>query len=115
MWWWLGKDGFASKGCMFDESVSPWFDREKFPPLAIFAPGKDNLVNPYALIDRIKRCENLKVFEIHIIPHYNHLDIVWAIDVLQTVGLPTSHFIWRNIDQEEKDSKDWKHPPGLTD
>lgn len=101
MFWWLGKNGFANYGCIFNESVDHWFDREQFPPLAIFAPGKDNLVDPYALINRLTNYEQLKEFKVWDLPAYSHLDVLWAADVVEKVGRPLGQFIWEQVDDKE--------------
>lgn len=102
MYWWLGPGGFADKGCIFNESVNRWFD-ESFPPLAIFAPGRDDLVNPYPLISRLSNYEtHLQKVQVFDEPTYSHLDVLWATDAVEKVGKPLAKFIWENVPDDQK-------------
>ncbi|CAN6644832.1 sterol esterase 2 [Trichomonascus vanleenenianus] len=101
MFWWLGKGGFACHGCIFDESVDQWFDHSTFPPLALFVPGRDNLVSPYPLVNRLKSYERLETpVEVVDIPGYSHLDVLWAHDVIDKVGRPLAKFIWSQVEDK---------------
>lgn len=55
MFWWAGKDGFATRGALFDPNKQ-WFDH-RFPPLAIFGGDQDHLVRPHPFIDHMKNRE----------------------------------------------------------
>lgn len=95
MYWWLGPTGFAASGCIFDQNDDKWFDNSRLPKLAIFAPGRDNLCNAEALVNRLRSYEELddeklKVYDLH---SYSHLDVLWAADVWEQVGKPLSEFI----------------------
>jgi pimeloyl-ACP methyl ester carboxylesterase len=106
MYWWLGRNGFANNGCIFNEGAGQWFDNQMFPPLAIFAPGRDDLVDPNALVTRLSSYEQFKVFRIFDLPTYSHLDVLWATDVVDKVGKPLNEFIWENVD----DKHNWSQP-----
>lgn len=96
MYWWLGEDGFAARGCLFRHEFigHPWFN-EQFPPLLLVVPGQDNLVDPYRLIRRIKQTEARVMRKVKIteIPEYSHLDVLWASDVVEKIGAPLVSFI----------------------
>jgi pimeloyl-ACP methyl ester carboxylesterase len=102
LYFWLGKGGIASTGCMFDESVSSWYDPAVTPPMIIFCPGKDNLVLPGPFVNRLKTYENLKRLEVIDLPSYSHLDVLWAADVDKQVAKPMAKFIWSCIENQEK-------------
>lgn len=98
MFWWLGKDGFAARGCLFrhESEAHPWFD-EQFPPLMLVVPGLDDLVNPYKLMSRLEKVEtDLRKVHITEIPEYSHLDVLWAKDVAEKVGVPLVEFLEEN-------------------
>lgn len=96
MYWWLGKGGFASRGCLFhhDSKDYPWFDSQ-FPPLQLVVPGADNMVDPYKLVTRIKEVEApyMQRVEVTEIPEYSHLDVLWAANAIEKVGFPMLEFI----------------------
>ncbi|KAA8910958.1 hypothetical protein TRICI_003969 [Trichomonascus ciferrii] len=106
MYWWLGRHGFASNGCVFDESAGQWFDNQMFPPLAIFVPGRDDLVDPNALVTRLSSYEQFKVLRVFDLPTYSHLDVLWATDAIEKVGKPLNEFIWENVE----DKHNWSQP-----
>ncbi|ANB13129.1 Yeh2p [Sugiyamaella lignohabitans] len=106
MYWWLGKNGFASQGCIFDQSSPRWFDSDTLPPLQLFVPGRDNLVNPFRLVNRLETYENPRRLEIVDLPNYSHLDVLWAADASTSVADPMSKFIWSCVE----DKQQWNCP-----
>ena len=96
MYWWLGKDGFSTRGCVFHHELPdrPWFDSH-FPPLQLVVPGRDNLVDPYKLVNRIRQVEEPFMQKVLVteIPEYTHLDVLWASNVIEKVGFPMLDFI----------------------
>lgn len=108
MMWWLGKGGFADRKCIFKRQDHPWFDH-RFPPLALFTCGRDDLVPPEKLINRIHTYEcDISMTQIDL-PGYSHLDVLWARDACEKVAHPLARFIWENV----KDKELW-HPPQTT-
>ena len=57
VFWWCGKNGFASHGTLLDPTLARWFEDESFPPLAIFHGGRDFLVHTEPLLERLERVE----------------------------------------------------------
>lgn len=103
MYWWLGKGGFASRGCLFNHESPdhPWFD-SRFPPLQLVVPGADNMVDPYKLINRMKQVEKfIQHVEVTEISEYSHLDVLWATDVIHKVGVPMLKFIRQTLPEGE--------------
>jgi pimeloyl-ACP methyl ester carboxylesterase len=105
MFWWLGKGGFANQGCIFNQSALEWFD-DKFPPLLLFVPGRDNLVNPFHLVNRLHNFEHLRELKVVDLPTYSHLDVLWAADADIKVGQPMGEFIWSCVEDKEN----WRAP-----
>lgn len=107
MFWWLGKGGFADRKCIFESQDSKWFD-ETFPPLQLYAPGRDNLVLPDMLINRIMNFEPdvKETFEVVPLTSYSHLDVLWAHDADTKVALPLANFIWTNCPDKHR----WRQP-----
>lgn len=112
MHWWVGKGGFADRGCIFehDDTNVPWFN-EKLPPVCIVAPGLDDLVNPQKLVERFSDVES-KFFDHDVtvvnVPHYSHVDVLWAIDTIETIGVPMKDFIWRT--RKDMAGREWSEP-----
>lgn len=107
MFWWLGKGGFADRKCSFTSLDSKWFD-ERFPALELYACGRDNLVLPDLLINRIHTFEPdvRDKFRVVSLESYSHLDVLWAVDVQDTVAVPMAEFIWKNVKEQGR----WRTP-----
>lgn len=107
MYWWLGKGGFADRKCIFTSSATKWFD-ERFPALELYACGRDNLVLPDPLINRIHTHEEdvRNNFRVVNLKHYSHLDVLWAQDAHETVAVPMTEFIWKNVPNKNQ----WRTP-----
>lgn len=103
MFWWLGKGGFADRKCIFEKEDTNWFD-EQFPPLEMYTCGRDNLVLPEPLINRIRNYEpDLRDrYRVVSLPGYSHLDVLWASDAGIKVALPMAEFIWKHVRDKDK-------------
>lgn len=101
MMWWLGKGGFADTKCLFDESKHSWFD-ERFPKLALFVCGKDELCLGEKLIHRLQTQETVVDFTSFELPTYSHLDVLWARDADVQVARPLGKFIAQNIQSKDQ-------------
>ncbi|SAM86299.1 related to YEH1-steryl ester hydrolase [Ustilago bromivora] len=83
IYWWAGKDGFASRGCVLDPSLDQWWD-ENFPPLSIFSGGMDFLVLADPLIERIEQREkHVKLLRFKRQDEAEHCDHFWAADAVE--------------------------------
>lgn len=112
MHWWVGKGGFADRGCIFEHNDIniPWFN-EKLPPVCIVVPGLDDLVNPHKLVERFQDVESKFVnhdVTVVNVPHYSHVDVLWAIDTIETIGAPMKDFIWRT--RKDVPGREWSEP-----
>lgn len=116
MRWWLGRNGFATNRCIFatkaeleaeesnPEISAPWFDT-RFPPLALFVAGKDQLVDGQRLMNRFKSGKepDARVLHMGYYKDYEHLDVIWAADVVERVGREVRDLVWRTAGREERE------------
>lgn len=124
MRWWLGRECFAKQRCILatreegkmedaederlendEANVDPeelgkyaWYD-DRVPPFAIWVAGSDALVDGQRLLRRFERGREPSVKVVHskVIPDYEHLDVIWAMDSIEQVGREVLQCIWRTI------------------
>lgn len=80
-----------------------WYD-ERFPPLALWVAGADDLVDGRRLLRRFERGREPHVNVVHqkIIEGYEHLDVIWAMDAIEKVGKEVREIIWRTASRESQ-------------
>ncbi|KAK9477397.1 Alpha/Beta hydrolase protein [Lipomyces japonicus] len=95
MSWWLGRNGFAARRCIFEhEDETPWFD-QRCPPLALWIASNDLLVDGKRLLRRLEELEpDVPVVKKKVIMEYEHLDVLWAIDAGEQVGKEVNQTLW---------------------
>lgn len=129
IWWWVGRDGFGARGCVFDmpglESQQQeeeeeeeqgeeqggeqreeqgeeqgagkgWFP-EGTPPMALWVPSSDNLVDGMKFLEHVtdkKREPHVDVVHATVVPGYEHLDVLWAVDSVEKVASEVANVIW---------------------
>ncbi|KAI0540667.1 Alpha/Beta hydrolase protein [Xylaria digitata] len=73
-----------------------WYN-EKFPPLALWVAGNDYLVNGERLLRRFERGRepHVKVVHSKVIPEYEHLDVIWAMDAVSQVFEEVREVLWK--------------------
>ncbi|KAF2225485.1 Alpha/Beta hydrolase protein [Elsinoe ampelina] len=78
-----------------------WYD-ERFPPLALWVCGNDDLVDGRRLLRRFDRGREPEVRVVHkkIVEGYEHLDVIWAVDVIEKVGTEVREVVWRTLGEE---------------
>jgi len=78
-----------------------WYD-DRFPPLAMWIAGADDLVDGRRLLRRFDRGREPHVRVVHkkIIEGYEHLDVIWAMDAIEKVGKEVREVIWRTVDHD---------------
>jgi pimeloyl-ACP methyl ester carboxylesterase len=120
MRWWLGSNGFAKEKCILqtkeqwkqedqeDEAGNvqdleqrgrlAWYD-ERVPPMALWVAGSDGLVDGRKLLRRFSNGREPYVKLVHskVIEEYEHLDVIWAVDVIDQVGKEVLDCIWKTI------------------
>ncbi|KAK6517774.1 hypothetical protein TWF506_004954 [Arthrobotrys conoides] len=90
-----------------------WFD-DSFPPLALWVCGSDKLVDGMKLLQRLERGAEPDVNLVHskVIPAYEHLDCIWAIDSIQQVGSEVKSCIWNAINEPTMETMNLQIPGG---
>ena len=65
--------------------------------MALWIAGSDELVDGRRLLRRFERGREPHVNIVHakVIPEYEHLDVLWAMDVIEKVGVELRDVIWR--------------------
>ncbi|KAI9740286.1 MAG: hypothetical protein M1834_004864 [Cirrosporium novae-zelandiae] len=126
MRWWLGRECFAKQKCIlatreeakledFEDSMddcheSPtrfnraergrtaWYN-EQAPPMAMWIAGSDGLVDGRRLLRRFHKGREPNVHLVHakVIDEYEHLDVVWAIDVIDQIGKELREVVWKTV------------------
>ncbi|KAI9829918.1 MAG: hypothetical protein M1826_005340 [Phylliscum demangeonii] len=82
--------------------VSAWYD-ERVPPFALWVAGSDDLVDGRKLLRRFERGREPHVRVVHskVIPEYEHLDVIWAMDSVEKVGKEVRDVIWKTLPAKE--------------
>lgn len=80
-----------------------WYD-DKFPPLALWVCGADDLVDGRRLLRRFDRGREPHVRVVHkkIIEGYEHLDVIWSMDAIEKVGKEVREVIWRTAEPQSQ-------------
>ncbi|KAL2009488.1 hypothetical protein VTN00DRAFT_5295 [Thermoascus crustaceus] len=82
-------------------SITAWFDG-RVPPMALWIAGSDDLVDGKRLLRRLRngREPHVRVVHAKVIDEYEHLDVIWAMDVIEQVGIEVREVIWRTVPAE---------------
>jgi pimeloyl-ACP methyl ester carboxylesterase len=130
MRWWLGRECFATQKCILatreegmiedaeDEMLEgnqhanidreqlgryAWYDK-RVPPFAVWVGGSDGLVDGQRLLRRFERGREPFVNLVYskVIPEYEHLDVLWAMDSIEQVGREVLECIWKTMPEEAR-------------
>ncbi|KAI0459446.1 Alpha/Beta hydrolase protein [Xylaria acuta] len=73
-----------------------WYN-ENAPPFALWVAGNDHLVNGERLLRRFERGRepHVKVVHSKVIPEYEHLDVIWAMDAVSQVFEEVREVLWK--------------------
>ena len=84
-----------------DRGRKAWFD-EHVPPFALWVAGSDELVDGRRLLRRFERGREPHVRVVHskIIPEYEHLDVLWAIDSVEKVANEVREVLWKTAPKD---------------
>ena len=82
-----------------------WFDG-RAPPFAFWIAGSDDLVDGRRLLRRFNRGREPHVNLVHqkVIPEYEHLDVIWAMDSIEKVAKEVKEVIWKTAPPEAKNA-----------
>ncbi|OJD11134.1 hypothetical protein AJ78_08037 [Emergomyces pasteurianus Ep9510] len=81
-----------------DVASAAWYD-DRVPPLALWVAGSDQLIDGDRLLRRLKgrREPYVRVVHSRVIEEYEHLDVIWAIDSIEKVGMEVKEVIWECV------------------
>ena len=81
------------------KGATAWYD-EHVPPFAMWVAGADQLVDGRRLLRRFERGREPHVRVVHqkVVEEYEHLDVIWAMDVIEKVGKEVKEVLWRTCD-----------------
>ncbi|KAM0279327.1 hypothetical protein ACHAQH_004674 [Verticillium albo-atrum] len=96
-----GGDGAASEEGMRAHLKKPrgataWYN-ERAPPFAMWVAGNDDLVDGRKLLRRFEkgREPHVKVVHSKVIPEYEHLDVIWAMDAPEQIFVEIREVLWK--------------------
>jgi pimeloyl-ACP methyl ester carboxylesterase len=80
-----------------------WYNQQ-VPPFALWVAGNDRLVNGERLLRRFKRGREpyVKVVHSKVIPEYEHLDVIWAMDAVDQVFKEIREVLWKTCNARDK-------------
>ncbi|KAJ4297087.1 hypothetical protein N0V88_004004 [Collariella sp. IMI 366227] len=98
---------------------SAWYNHQA-PPFALWVCGKDDLVDGNKLLRRFERGREPHVSVVHskVIPEYEHLDVIWAMDAPEQVFKEVREVLWKTCNVRDQvrvpkgceDVEAWVHP-----
>ncbi|KAK2611030.1 hypothetical protein N8I77_004413 [Diaporthe amygdali] len=82
---------------------SAWYNSQS-PPMALWVCGRDNLVDGDKLLRRFERGREPHARLVHskVIPEYEHLDVIWAMDAEDEVFQEVRETLWRTCPENER-------------
>lgn len=91
-----GKDSDRSPSPGTDLGASAWYD-DQAPPFAFWVCGSDDLVDGRRLLRRFEKGREPYVQVVHskVIPEYEHLDVLWAMDAEDQVFKELREVLWK--------------------
>ncbi|EOA86433.1 hypothetical protein ACJQWK_06186 [Exserohilum turcicum] len=74
------------------------------PPFALWVCGDDHLVDGRRLLRRFEHDREPHVDVVHskVIEGYEHLDVIWAVDVIEQVGNEVREVIWKTAPEDAR-------------
>ena len=81
-----------------------WYDNQA-PPFALWVAGSDELVDGRRLLRRFEKGREPDVRIVHqkVIDEYEHLDIIWAMDMIEKVGKEVKEVLWKTVAAEARE------------
>ncbi|KAJ5781230.1 hypothetical protein N7457_006390 [Penicillium paradoxum] len=91
--------------CLGNPTLSPWFG-PRTPPFAFWIGGSDALVDGRRLLTRFHSGREPHVRLVHskVIEEYEHLDVLWAMDAIEQVGVEVNQVIWSTMPEDARQS-----------
>ena len=87
-----------------DRGRRAWYN-DQVPPFALWVAGCDQLVDGRRLLRRFERGREPHVRVVHskVIPEYEHLDVLWAIDSIEQVGKEVREVLWKTAPEHARE------------
>ncbi|KAL2022712.1 hypothetical protein VTK56DRAFT_4793 [Thermocarpiscus australiensis] len=102
------------------KGATAWYNHQA-PPFALWVCGNDCLVDGDKLLRRFERGREPHVSLVHskVIPGYEHLDVIWAMDAVDQVFKEIRQVLWKTCHVREacrvprgcEDVEPWVRPP----
>ncbi|KAF7959875.1 hypothetical protein EAE96_001478 [Botrytis aclada] len=98
-----GAEMMENEGKREPKRIRAWYN-EQVPPFALWVSGSDDLVDGRKLLRRFERGREpcVKVVHQNVIEEYEHLDVIWAVDVLEKVGREVKEVIWKTCSAPDR-------------
>jgi hypothetical protein len=79
-----------------------WYNHQA-PPFALWVCGEDDLVDGDKLLRRFERGREPHVKLVHskVIPEYEHLDVIWAMDAPEQVFKEVREVLWKTCNARD--------------
>lgn len=83
--------------------ATAWYDHH-VPPFALWVAGNDDLVDGRKLLGRFERGREPYVRVVHskVIPDFQHLDIIWAMDAVDKVFGEVKEVLWKTCNVRDE-------------
>jgi pimeloyl-ACP methyl ester carboxylesterase len=101
-----------------------WYNHQA-PPFALWVCGNDALVDGDKLLRRFERGRepHVKVVHSKVIPEYEHLDVIWAMDAPEQVFREVREVLWKTCDVRDAcrvprgcgEVEPWVRPPDVVE
>lgn len=84
------------------KGATAWYN-ERVPPIALWVCEDDDLVDGKRLLKRFERGRepHVKVVHSKVIPGYQHLDVIWAMDAPDQVFKEIREVLWKSCDARD--------------
>ncbi|KAH8675823.1 Alpha/Beta hydrolase protein [Xylariales sp. PMI_506] len=85
------------------KGATAWYN-EQAPPFALWVAGNDDLVDGQKLLRRFERGRepHVKIAYSKIIPEYEHLDVIWAMDAVDQVFREVREVLWKTCNVQDQ-------------
>ncbi|KAI1385042.1 alpha/beta-hydrolase [Hypoxylon trugodes] len=85
------------------KGATAWYN-EQVCPFALWIAGNDDLVDGRKLLHRFERGRepHVKVVHSKVLPDYEHLDVIWAMDAVDEIFQEVREVLWKTCNVREK-------------
>ncbi|KAI0841978.1 alpha/beta-hydrolase [Hypoxylon sp. FL0890] len=85
------------------KGATAWYN-EQVCPFALWVAGNDDLVDGRKLLHRFERGREPHVRVVHtkVLPEYEHLDVIWAMDAVDQIFQEVREVLWKTCNVRDK-------------